>query len=103
MIVFSELAKHKIELLNIHITIVWGENDFEEFISNVEKSLGEIEKDPTSCPPISNQNLRICELNEDTYLVYKHTNTTIEVITIYDYRQNPVLVYNDLTEHFHEN
>lgn len=104
MIVLSELTKHKIELLNVHITIVWGENDFEEFVSNIEKTLLKIKAAPLTHPPIVNKQLRICEVvKNETYLVYKQTENNIEIITIYDYRQNPVLVYNDLIEHFHEN
>lgn len=103
MIHLSALAKHKIDLLSIHITIVWGEEDFFSYLDQIEESLLKIELNPDSFPLIGNNHLRICKVCEDSYLVYQQKNNQIVVVTIYDYRQNPVFVYNDLIEHFHEN
>lgn len=102
MIEFSALAKHKIELLNVHLTIVWGEEEFEGFLKSLENNLMKVEKDPDSFPLIINSHLRICEVNDGTSFVYQQLNNKIIVVTIFDYRQNPILVYNDVIEHFHE-
>lgn len=102
MIEFSALAKHKIELLNVHITIVWGEEEFKTFLHHLESSIQKVKKNPTGFPQFIHDNLRLCEVAEGTQFVYQFLNNKITIITIYDYRQNPILVYNDLIDHFHE-
>jgi plasmid stabilization system protein ParE len=56
----------------------------------LDKSLEQIQKLPDSFPESEKiRGLRKCVLTKQTTLFYKYSETTIDVITIFDNRQNP--------------
>lgn len=97
---FSAIAKRKLELLSVQITIISGENTLSNFLNEIEKSLTTISTSSSSNSTLVCENIHISTISEQTSFVYLQHNNTITVLTIFDSRQNPTIVYNDLIEHF---
>lgn len=97
---FSAIAKRKIELLSIHLTIVWGEDELHLFLDKLEDALNKISMAPTSFNQFLHKHLYVYELSEDTSFVYLIKESKAIILTLFDNRQNPTIVYNDLIEHF---
>ena len=97
---FSLLAQRKLALLNIHLTIVWSESSWEKFKSILDEKLIQIERRPNSCKNFINHHFRMCVVTKQTSFIYTIVEEEIIIITIFDNRQNPALIYKDLIDYF---
>lgn len=61
-----------------------------EFVLKLDKSLKQIQKLPDSFPESEKiRGLRTCVVTKQTTVYYKYSETTIDIVTIFDNRQNP--------------
>lgn len=86
----SKRAVRKLDSLLVYLEEEWSTNAKLEFVLKLDKSLKQIQKLPDSFPESEKIiGLRKCVLTKQTTLFYKYSETTIDVITIFDNRQNP--------------
>jgi len=86
----SKRTMRKLDSLLVYLEEEWSTKVKHEFISKLDKSLKQIQNLPDSFPESEKiRGLRKCVLTKQTTLFYKYSETTIDVITIFDNRQNP--------------
>lgn len=80
------------EYLNLidYLLDEWGERPARKFANRLETILAEISERPKMYPvTISRRNVRRCVVSKQASLYYRIRNEKIELITIFDTRQNP--------------
>jgi len=86
----SKRTTRKLDSLLIYLEEEWSTKVKHEFVLKLDKSLKQIQKLPDSFPESEKiRGLRKCVLTKQTTVFYKYSETTIDVITIFDNRQNP--------------
>lgn len=86
----SKRAMRKLDSLLVYLDEEWSTKVKKEFVLKLDKSLKQIQKRPDSFSESEKiRGLRKCVVTKQTTLFYKYSETTIDVITIFDNRQNP--------------
>jgi plasmid stabilization system protein ParE len=83
-------AMKKLDSLLVFLEAEWSAEVKHEFVLKLDKSLKQIQKLPDSFPESDKiRGLRKCVVTKQTTIFYKYSETTIDVVTIFDNRQNP--------------
>ena len=86
----SKRAMRKLDGLLVYLEKEWSTKVKHEFVLKLDKSLKQIQELPDSFPASEKvRGLRKCVVTKQTTVFYKYSETTIDVITIFDNRQNP--------------
>lgn len=86
----SKRAMRKLKSLLVYLEEEWSTKVKREFVLKLDKSLKHIQKLPDSFPESEKiRGLRKCVVTKQTTIFYKYSETTIDIITIFDNRQNP--------------
>lgn len=88
-VVFSTLAKRKLEHLLEYLEIKWSLKVKHDFISKLDNALLRTVNFPRSCPVSQKRAIYKCIVSKQTSLYYRLKDDRIEVITFFDNRQNP--------------
>ncbi len=89
---FSELAENQLLLLAEYLLAEWGRKVYDNFFDRLEEKIVQISTHPSSCPKSEKANgVHKCVVTKQTTLFYRinQLENEIEVITIFDSRQNP--------------
>lgn len=95
----SELAELKLLKLCQYLLEEWNLKTRDKFISKLNDKIKQISNQPESCPKSSEfQNLYKCVVTKQTTFFYriKTEQKEIEIITIFDTRQNPNKLKKDI-------
>jgi len=80
----------KLDSLLVYLENEWSTKVKHNFILKLDKSLKQIQKLPDSFPESEKiRGLRKCVVTKQTMVFYRYSDTSIDVITIFDNRQNP--------------
>ncbi|HQB78046.1 MAG TPA: type II toxin-antitoxin system RelE/ParE family toxin [Tenuifilaceae bacterium] len=86
----SKRAMKKLDSLLVYLENEWSTKVKHNFILKLDKSLKQIQKLPDSFPESEKiRGLRKCVVTKQTMVFYRYSDTSIDVITIFDNRQNP--------------
>jgi len=86
----SKRAMKKLDSLLGYLEEEWSSKVKHEFVLKLDKSLKQIQKQPDSFPESEKiKGLRKCVVTKQTTVFYKYSKTSIDVVTIFDNRQNP--------------
>lgn len=86
----SKRAMNKLDSLLVYLENEWSTKVKYNFILKLDKSLKQIQKLPDSFPESEKiRGLRKCVVTKQTTVFYRYSDTSIDVITIFDNRQNP--------------
>lgn len=95
----SELAERKLLKLSEYLLENWNLKTRDEFISKLSEKIKQISIQPDSCSKSSEfKNLYKCVVAKQTSFYYriKWDKEEIEIITIFDTRQNPDKLKKDI-------
>jgi plasmid stabilization system protein ParE len=95
----SDLAELKLLKLNKHLLENWSKKVRDNFIDKLSDRIKQISKQPKSCPESSEFNgLYKCVVTKQSTFYYRilETKNEIEIITLFDTRQNPKKLKKDL-------
>ena len=95
----SKSAEEKLLKLTEYLLENWGSKAKKDFINKLTEKINQIALQPQSCPQSSSfKNLYKCVVTKQTTFYYRIATSqkSIEIITIFDTRQNP----NKLTNEF---
>jgi len=95
----SELAELKLLKLNKHLLENWSKKVRDNFIDKLSDRIKQISKQPKSCPESSEFiGLYKCVVTKQSTFYYRilETKNEIEIITLFDTRQNPKKLKKDL-------
>jgi plasmid stabilization system protein ParE len=96
----SESAERKLLKLNDFLLENWNLKVRNDFIKKLTSKIEQISNQPESCPQSSEfRGLFKCIVTKQTTLYYRVNldRKEIEIITIFDTRQNPDLLEKDVT------
>lgn len=80
----------KLNSLLVYLEEEWSPKVKYEFVRRLDRSLKQIQKHPDSFPGSEKiKGLRKCVVTKQTTVFYKYTEKTIDIVTIFDNRQNP--------------
>ncbi len=97
----SPLAERKLDILLNHIIEEWGIGAKEKFIKEFKRTLDQVSSFPKSCPEsLSIKGLRKCIITKQSSFYYRIKNSEIEIITIFDNRQDQNKVFEGLKNLF---
>ncbi len=86
----SKRAMKKLDSLLVYLENEWSTKVKHNFILKLDKSLKQIQKLPDSFPESEKiRGLRKCVVTKQTTVFYRYSDTSIDVISIFDNRQNP--------------
>jgi plasmid stabilization system protein ParE len=86
----SNRAMKKLDSLLVYLEKEWSTKVKQDFILKLDKALKQIQKLPDSFPESEKiRGLRKCVVTKQTTVFYKYSETAINVVTIFDNRQNP--------------
>lgn len=86
----SKRAMKKLDSLLVYLEEEWSTKVKHEFVLKLDKSFKQIQKLPDSFPESEKiKGLRNCVVTKQTTVFYKYSETTIDIVTIFDNRQNP--------------
>ncbi len=88
----SELAEEKLIILSDYLLAHWNLETKDRFIKKLTNKINQISKQPESCPQSASfKGLFKCVVTKQTTFYYRvnHELKEIEIITIFDSRQNP--------------
>jgi len=86
----SHTAEKKLEQLFDFLVKNWSVKVKNDFIRKLDKSINVIKVFPDSFPESEKEKgLRKCVITKQTTLYYRFNSTTINIVTIFDTRQNP--------------
>lgn len=95
----SELAESKLLKLSQYLLEEWNLKTRDKFISKLNDKIKQIAIQPDSCPKSSEfENLYKCVVTKQTTIFYRiiAERKEIEIITIFDTRQNPDKLKKDI-------
>ena len=95
----SELAESKLLKLSEYLIEKWSLKTRDEFISKLSEKIKQISIQPDSCPQSSEfGNLYKCVVTKQTTFYYRvlKEQEEIEIITIFDTRQDPDKLKKDI-------
>ncbi|TRX51585.1 type II toxin-antitoxin system RelE/ParE family toxin [Fulvivirga sp. M361] len=94
-VVLSPTAKSKLSNLLECLETHWSEKIKNDFIKKLDQSLSRISDYPKSCPEsIEIKGLYKCVITEQNSLFYRVKSTEIEIVTLFDSRQDPKKLKN---------
>jgi len=95
----SKRAMRKLDGLLVYLEEEWSTKVKHEFVLKLDKSLKQIQKLPDSFPESEKiRGLRKCVVTKHTTVFYKYSEITIDIITIFDNRQNPKTLKKETKE-----
>jgi plasmid stabilization system protein ParE len=95
----SELAENKLLKLNDFLLENWNLKVRDDFIKKLTSKIEQISEQPESCPQSSEfKGLYKCVVTKQTTFYYRinFDKKEIEVITVFDTRQNPDKLQKDI-------
>lgn len=89
-VVLSTTAKNKLSDLLDYLEAKWSTKVKQNFIEKLDKSISRISEYPKSCPESTQiKGLFKCVVTKQTSLFYRDKPKEIEIVTLFDTRQNP--------------
>lgn len=95
----SKSAEEKLLKVTEYLLENWGANVKKEFINKLTQKIDQIALQPESCPKSSVfKNLYKCVVTKQTTFYYRISTTpkSIEIITLFDTRQSPNKLSDEL-------
>jgi plasmid stabilization system protein ParE len=89
-IIWSSEAKDDLENITDYLMFYWGTEVTSKFLLHTEKIIGQIAINPKQYPIFSrHKRIRKCVLTKQNSIFYRVKAKKIEIVRIYDTRQNP--------------
>ncbi|HOZ13539.1 MAG TPA: type II toxin-antitoxin system RelE/ParE family toxin [Tenuifilaceae bacterium] len=93
----AKRAMKKLDNLLVYLEKEWSIKVKNDFIVKLDKSLKQIQKLPDSFPESEKvKGLRKCVVTKQTTIFYKYTETSIDIVAIFDNRQSPKSLENEI-------
>lgn len=89
-LIWSKRASKDLAGVLAYLESKWTEREIRNFFSNLEKHLNIIKEHPVAYPKSDKwKEVRRCVLSKQTSLYYSVKSERIEIVTLFDNRQNP--------------
>jgi plasmid stabilization system protein ParE len=97
----SPLAAFKLQKLFAYLDEHWGESVRRRFQEQLNRFMENLSRFPGICPKMEEfPNLHRCVVTQQNSLVYRVNDDAIEVVTVFDNRQDPERIWKEIREYF---
>ena len=97
----SPLAERKLLILLEYLIEEWGTNSKDKYLTKFKSAVKQISTHPKSCPEsIEMKGIYKCVVNKQSSFLYRIKNNEIEIITLFDNRQDQSKIFKEIKEHF---
>ena len=97
----SPLAERKLELLLEYLTEAWGANSKKKYLEKFKKAINQISTHPESCPKsLEMEGVYKCVVTKQSSFYYRIKNIEIEIITVFDNRQDQIKIFAEIKKRF---
>ena len=97
----SPLAEFKLDLIYNYLETEWSEKVKRDFQDKLFVSFKRIAQFPKSCPESqSNTGIFRCTLTKHNSYIYRVIQKEIEIITVFDNRQDPYKIQKEIDDYF---
>ena len=97
----SPLAEKKLSSLLEYIEHKWTTKERDEFLEKILNSVKRVATHPESSPKSDTfPNLFKCVVSKHTSFFYRFNSEDLEVITVFDNRQDPSQIESEIKKHF---
>jgi plasmid stabilization system protein ParE len=97
----SPLAEFKLELLYQYLEVEWSVRIKRDFQQKLFTSFKRISQFPKSCPESSSYpGIFKCTFTKHNSYTYRVLHQEIEIITVFDNRQDPIKIQKEINDHF---
>jgi len=97
----SPLAEKKLSLLLKYIEHKWTTKERDEFLEKILNSVKRVATHPESSPKSDTfPNLFKCVVSKHTSFFYRFNSEDLEIITVFDNRQDPYQIEFEIKKHF---
>lgn len=96
----SPLAEKKLSLLLEYIEHKWTTKERDEFLKRILNSIGRVATHPESSPKSHTlPNIYKCVVSKHTSFFYRFNSEDLEIITVFDNRQDPYQIESEIIKH----
>jgi plasmid stabilization system protein ParE len=99
----SKLAERRLDNLLVYLENEWGDSTKAKFLSKVREEFEALSSYPYSCKKTETfSDLYVCVITKQTsalFRILEHTEE-IEIVTLFDNRQDPAKLKKELEAHF---
>lgn len=89
-IIWSDESLKNLDTIIEYLELNWTEKEVKKFLNILDKRIKLISLNPLIFPSkLKNKNIRRSVLSKQTSIFYRISETRIEVLSIFDSRQNP--------------
>ena len=88
---FSETAVKNLEDIKFYLISKWSERVYENFKTKLNENISLIATNPEAFPK-SNKNIYKCVLIKQVTIFYRLNSTEIQILSLFDTRQNPTKI-----------
>ncbi|HEX9826473.1 MAG TPA: type II toxin-antitoxin system RelE/ParE family toxin [Flavobacteriaceae bacterium] len=89
-VIISKTAEKKLDKLFVYLIEKWSVTVKKEFVEKLDSSIEIIQNQPEIFPKSKKgKGLRKCLITKQTTLYYRYNSERINIVTIFDTRQNP--------------
>lgn len=104
-VVWSELALKSLEFILANIEMIWGEKVAQKVFKQIQQEIERLNVFPHLGYPysdnlIAGETVRVLTVNTHNRFFYFITQNTIQIVVVWDNRQNPSMLYKILSS-FH--
>jgi len=97
----SALAERKLDLLLEYLTQEWGSSSKLKYIDKFKSVINQISSHPQSCQESSEmKGIYKCVVTKQSSFYYRIHDDEIEIITLFDNRQDQKTIFEELKKHF---
>ena len=97
----SPLAEKKLSLLLDFVELEWSIKERNELLDKILSSFQRVAAYPESSPKSQSfTSLHKCVLSKNTSYFYRFNSDELEIITVFDNRQNPEKIEAEITKYF---
>ncbi len=97
----SALAERKLSLLLEYLEEEWGANSRTKYLEKFKQAINQITNHPKSCQESSEmKGIYKCIVTRQSSFYYRIRSGEIEIITLFDNRQDQKTVFEEMKKHF---
>ena len=96
--IWTPVAKNSLEEVVNFISALWNDQVADEFLSQLDYRIEQIQHNPEIAPAFKNSEFRQLLIHKSVSLFYRNYSEYLKILLVWDNRQNPKQLFEKLTD-----
>jgi plasmid stabilization system protein ParE len=96
-VIWTPTARKSLQQVTDFISGLWDEEVTNEFLSQFDYRIEQIQRNPELAPTFKNSEIRQLLIHKTVCLFYRNYSEYIKLLLVWDNRQNPAQLFEQLT------